>query len=95
MYEQMREVYEGLRLFCVDRHIWGWSASQTKRVAGLKGELSAVLDFQKGMDGEQQALRAPGEGRCLVSPEARARALACVGARHRQRQAWGLHPLGL
>ena len=42
MYEQMREVYEGLRLFCVDRHIWGWSASQTKRVA--EGELPSLND---------------------------------------------------
>lgn len=47
MYEQMREVYEGIRLFCVERHIWGWTASQTKRVAdGVVPSMNDGADSQ-------------------------------------------------
>jgi hypothetical protein len=39
-YTQMRDVYEGIRLFAESRNIWAWSASQATRIA--MGEMPTI-----------------------------------------------------
>ena len=41
-YLQMRDVYEGIRLRCEDKRIFGWGASQAKRIG--VGEMPTVND---------------------------------------------------
>lgn len=46
-YTQMRDVYEGIRLFAESRNIWAWSASQAKRVAmGVMPTINDCADSQ-------------------------------------------------
>jgi len=40
MYDQMRDVFEGHRIWCADNKVWGWSASQAQRLA--MGELPTI-----------------------------------------------------
>lgn len=40
MYDQMRDVYEGTRLWCEDDDLFGWGASQAQRIA--LGELPTI-----------------------------------------------------